>query len=484
MKELYVPIIIGGEEIKNSSENYTFSYPNLEVHVPKLNNNLVSKLDNITCEEIHELKLNDIVAFFCEVAKLWKNPDYECRKLAEKYGPMITGQSPQMYFHNIGIMFSLISLKVYSQDIVDSELIMGKTIIDEWVPCHNAYIHAEPLGKLLHIVSGNVPVAGIYSIFRGALTKNANTIKISSKDLLTSLLFIKSFYDIDPNHPITKSTSAIYWGRNEENLINHFCAHSNGICIWGGKDTIGTYKPKAPAECEVIEYGPKTGMQLIIWDENSAPDLPLRVARDICVFDQEACLSPQIIYLQGDAESFISELSKGLEKYNVYWPKGDNSIDHYIHMNYTIQANAFFGNPSYKDEKLKWLIVNMKKDAHLSLEHPLGRTVYIYPLDDIKDGLRFVDSGVQTIGVEPKSLAYELKDELSKRGVRRIANVGCVDFPRPGIVHNSQYLSRLVRISGIEREMAYKYKTYDFPEDYVHPLLATSIKNEGDNANE
>ena len=221
MRYLELPIIIGGEvyNVNKDYENYILSYKNLEVKIPKLNDELIEKIDLIKGEDIHNLTLNDIVNFLCKVAQLWRNPDYHYRKVLMEVGPTITGQSPQMYTHNVGVMLSLISFKEYLQDMVHSEL-NNKALLDEWLPCYNAYIHAEPLGNLLHIISGNVPMAGVYSIVRGILTKNVNLAKLSSRDIITLLLFIQSFRDVDPNHPITKSTSAVYWERKDEKLIS------------------------------------------------------------------------------------------------------------------------------------------------------------------------------------------------------------------------------------------------------------------------
>lgn len=488
MRYLELPIIIGGEEINPSidSENYVFEYKNLEVKMPKMNEVHRKKIDSIDGDSIHDLSLNDIVVFFSRLAMLWRDPEYHYRKLLLEIGPIVTGQSAEMYKHNIGIMLSLFASKGYLQDMVQSEL-NNKLLIDEWVPYFNAYIHAEPLGRLLHVVSGNVPVAGVYSTVRGVLTKNVNTIKLSSRDIITTLLFIQSFKDVDKNHPITRSTSAIYWERNEEDIINHFVKNANGMCLWGGKDTVEFYKSKAKAGCEIIEYGPKTSAQIIKWDKDSDRELPLWAARDICLFDQEACLSPQIIYFQGDADLFIERLAVGLRDYTKLWPKAQNEIDHYAHMNYVIKANAFCENYSTYEENLDWLIVDMSKNANISLEHPLGRTIYIFRLENIKDCLKYIDSNIQTVGVFPKSLAYELKDGLSRKGVLRISNIGFVDAPRSGLVHNSQYLSRLVRICGVEREVTFRYSEYDLPENYFNDfkfyLLWDEKSNKSNNVN-
>ena len=91
---------------------------------------------------------------------------------------------------------------------------------------------AIPIGKLLHIVAGNVPIVSILSFIMGILTKNVNIVKVASGGLSTFIHFVLSFQDIDKNHPITKTTSAIYWEHDSEAEKECFDI-VNGILVWG-----------------------------------------------------------------------------------------------------------------------------------------------------------------------------------------------------------------------------------------------------------
>ncbi|MFH4268025.1 acyl-CoA reductase, partial [Acinetobacter baumannii] len=74
-----------------------------------------------------------------------------------------------------------------------------------------SYVRAFPKGKSVHLLAGNVPLSGIMSILRAILTKNQCIIKTSSTDPFTANALALSFIDVDPNHPITRSLSVIYW---------------------------------------------------------------------------------------------------------------------------------------------------------------------------------------------------------------------------------------------------------------------------------
>jgi len=466
MEILQLPLIIRGKKIypKDVDNIYSLKYNDIEVHFPKMTQELIQDALLVERNELLNLELNEILEFIRRVGLLWQKPGYELKQKLYELSPRVNGQSREMIKHNVALIISFLSFKTYLQQVIGFEL-PCREVLDTWVPVLDSEVHAVPLGKVLHIISGNVPVVGVYSVIRGLLTKNVNIAKIPSGDVLTILFVIQSFYDVDPNHPITKSTSAIYWERNEEDIIKTFVKDSDGLCIWGGRDSVNFYK-SINHNCRVLEYGPKIGMQIIDWDENDDPDLAIKVAKDMTVYEQEACLSPQYICLKGDVDSFVEQLKKGLQLFQQQWPKPKRELDHYAHMNFVAQANLFVGNKVVHDENMNWLIIVASKKEEINLDHPLGRTIYIYPVDDIKDSLRYVVKDIQTIGIAPKKVAYELRDELAAMGIARISNIGNVDYPRLGTAHNGIYLSDLVRMVGMEREKKYVSRVYDVPDDF------------------
>lgn len=471
---LNLPMIVGGKLIEEET-CYEMEYDDLILRFPVLTDETRKAVNEMDQDSIHNLKIWEITGFLANVAKLWYNEDYALRKDLLKYGPRVSGHSPETYKQNVSLMLELISFQNLLNDMVNYEL-GDIRLIDDWVPRENGEIHAEPLGRLLHIISGNVSVVGFYSIVRGLLTKNVNIVKLSQKDFLSSYYFIRSFADVDPNHPITKAVSAVYWDKEDSLNMDYFCNLANGMVVWGGWDTIKAYKSRCPVGCEFIEYGPKKGVQIIDYDNNDVDQLELNIARDISVLDQEACFSPQLILIKGtDLNRFRILLGRGLISYSRMWPESSHSLDHYVQKNHLIEAHRFLGNYAMSDDDRTWTIVQLDDLSQIPVEHPLGRTIYIKEIHDFDECLDYIDGYVQTVGISPASLARELRDKLTRRGVSRIANIGLVDTPREGIVHEGIEMNRLVRLVGMEREVSYYIKHYDLPEDYFKQI-PTRIK--------
>ncbi len=470
-KELIkLPLLIGGEEIF-SDDYIQFEYDDLIINYPVVNDDIRKKILQTEPTLLRNLKLEELTEFLHKVSELWIDENYYLRKQLIEYGSRITRQSRETVKHNLAVILQLISFKEFMEDVVDYEM-GNKKILDDWIQNGNAEIHAEPLGRLLHVVSGNVGLAGLYSIVRGILTKNVNVVKMSQKDLLTPYLFIKSFSDVDPEHPVTKAMSAVYWNKDDFVNIDFFCNCSNGIVAWGGYETIKTYKCRCPVGCEFIEYGPKRGIQIIDYTKNTDRILELNIARDISVLDQEACLSPQILFIKGeDLNMFYMRLAKGLSMYNNLWPAAKHSVDHYIHMNYVYKSHQFLGNFAWPGLNREWMIVKCDDLNEVMLDHPLGRTIFIKEVNDFEECMEYIDNTVQTVGIAPKSLAYELRDRLVEKGVTRIANIGFVEMPREGLFHEGVSLSRLVKIVGMDLDESYNIKTYDIPKGYFKQFV-------------
>lgn len=483
-KRIELPLIINGCCLYPSETEkvYSFLGDDIEVLLPNASLKQLKELEDIDTNPLVNVPVNEIIDFLSKVGKLWMNKDYRYRKLLEEIGPKLTGESKAMYDLTISLLIDITYFKSYLQNMIEAEL-NNKRILDEWVAHFDCYIRAVPLGNLLHIIAGNVPLASIYSVIRGLVTKNMNICKLPGRDIVTLIAFALSCQDVDKEHPVTKALSVLYWDRNELDKIEHYTSHANGICIWGGADTVHYYKGFSKPGTEVIEYGPKTGVQIIEWNDKSSEDLVYRVARDICVFSQEACFSPQIIYLLGDVDDFIQHLGKALDLYKELWKKTVNEIDHYAHMNIAKSMHEFCGNPCLAEEQRNWMIVNLKNVGNNFVEHPLGRTIYIHGIAEPKDCLKYINRNIQTVGIEPKSLAFELRDELVQRGVLRIANIGYVEGPRQGLCHDGVSIQRLVRLVGMERELEYSYQAYEEapPEyEYFEPEYVKYLAEKGE----
>jgi Acyl-CoA reductase (LuxC) len=68
------------------------------------------------------------------------------------------------------------------------------------------------------MLAGNAPAGCIASIAQGALVKAINLFKMPSSDPFTTVAVLRTMAEIDPNHPVVQSMSAIYWDGGNETI--------------------------------------------------------------------------------------------------------------------------------------------------------------------------------------------------------------------------------------------------------------------------
>ena len=167
-------------------------------------------------------------------------------------------------------------------------------------------------GTLIHIAPANVPINFAFSFLFGFLSGNANIVRLPTQswgqvDLLlnffTSLL-MKSHYS-----SIKKACLFIRTEHDSPWLIEGV-SRCDGLLVWGGDDTVSTFRslPKSPRCVEM--YFPNRVSSLII-DAASfltvSDDQKLRILEafynDTYVTDQNACSSPsRILWVGSDSE--------------------------------------------------------------------------------------------------------------------------------------------------------------------------------------
>ncbi|MCB2059078.1 MAG: long-chain-fatty-acyl-CoA reductase, partial [Novosphingobium sp.] len=116
--------------------------------------------------------------------------------------------------------------------------------LDEWVPHtdhqgRRSFIRAFA-PRLIHVLPGNSPGMGIRSIAQSALVKAVNLFKMPSADPFSTVAFLRTMADIDPNHPVVQSMSAVYWRGGEESVerVLYRPQYFDKLVAWGGGDAI------------------------------------------------------------------------------------------------------------------------------------------------------------------------------------------------------------------------------------------------------
>ena len=465
MKEIDLPVIINGERIVDG-EKYEFDYETgVKVRIPKVTPEMVSEINSQDKMALHDMTVAEISEFIGKVGDLWRDVNYPLRLECIEYASMVTGYSKEM------IAFDLLNLpeilvRPYVGDILDAEL-GDRVLLDEWERRGSSLIHAEPRGKLLHIMVGNVPIASVFSLLRGIITKNVNIIKLPRRDLITCLYFCLSFFDADPDSPITKSVSVLTWQGGLEPVEDAMIDLADAVCVWGGEQAVSSIRPKLKTGQRYLEFGPRTSLQ-IVGETNEAEkrEAAKGAAMDMSMYDQEACFSTQVIYVMNDAAMYAELLAKELKEFGRKYPKGFASKDHKATIQLERQKALFNGYKVISSEDSEWTIILTPKVEPIET-HPLGRTVYVMPYGSYNEILPFISRFTQTIAVYPEKLRYEIRDRFTQRGVDRVVECGHSWELRFGSTHDGVYALRdMVRLVCMDRETSFQSRWYD-PVKYI-----------------
>jgi long-chain-fatty-acyl-CoA reductase len=464
-----LPFIICGEKVEPGEKTVTLNFENdFSVCLPDIGDELVSeKINDIFndsyLKQLHDLPTDEIILFYSKVGTLWCNPEYSWRKKMIEYSSRVTGFDRCIIERDIEIFAHYIENRAQQYDQLEAEL-GSRFILDEWISKFDILLHAQPKGRVLHILVGNIPMASMFSIYRASLVKNQTIAKLPSRDVFTTLFFVLSFFDVDPNHPVTKSMSVLYWQRDNK-ACDRIYDRMDAICAWGREDAINAIRSKCRYGTDIIEFGPKKSLSVVDiakdMDKSKIENAAMKVAHDASVYNQEACFNSQQLIVRCDDNQFeflIDKIKEWMNQYLDIFPKGFTSFDVHADCSIKIMEEQFNGSSVIFSENNNWAIIINNKD-HVIYNHPLNRTLYIFRIESLAQVEDFVDKNVQTVGVFPWDLSYKIRDRITEKGAKRVCEIGCNNFPRAGWTHDGMYaMRRLVELVSVERPIVYKGK--------------------------
>jgi long-chain-fatty-acyl-CoA reductase len=345
-------------------------------------------------------------------------------------------------------------------DTIAAEL-GNERIFDEWIPRQMVYVRAFARGLLVQYLVGNLPLAGMYTVLRGIISRNVNVLKLPSRDPVTVLGLVESMLEIDPEHPVSRALSVVYWPHAAR--IGEACLRAaDAVCVWGGADAVETVKRAVRANVPVSEYGPRWSASVIDLTRCDPDEAALRLVDDVGFYDQEACFNTQRAFVRGDVAEFRIHLRKYLDHFAKRFPLTSNR-DSLAHRSSTLAEARYLELDV--DEGPDWAIVTIEEDKDPGLVHPLTRTIFLHHVSNFDTVSQYLNGHSQTISVMPWKLIDELRDELAMVGANRFVELGWSRLPRQGFTHDGVYgMHSLVRLVALERSRD------DFGKYYIKPL--------------
>lgn len=278
-------------------------------------------------------------------------------------------------------------------------------------------------------------------------------------------MFAHSIYQRAPK--LGACIEIVDWSRNQfPNLENLIIDASDIITLTGSDETLANLSERIPHDKIALQYGHKVSFSYICKEALSTysyVDLAKRLANDITHWDQQGCLSPQVVYVQnlGDIspERFAAQLATELESLQ---PTRPHSVSNKSLLSQLRLARNFFEIRSqasndtqiYKSEKdLSWTVIF---DTDIRFQSsPGGRLIYVKSVERLEDALHGaepVQEKVSTVAIAaPEEYENEAAEQFLEWGALRICKIGSMQSPPIHWRHDGvNSLAQLVRWADVE----------------------------------
>lgn len=399
--------------------------------------------------------------------RAWADPQGELQREARGALSSVLPFSPAMIEQTLAMLPWVLSrdalLARITAELGDPEL------LDAWVadPAFNGSSMLRPRGTLLHVSAGNVFLGCVDSLVMGLVTKNVNVLKLSRADPYFPLAFARSLAAHDPKGVVTRSLAIVSWKGGDEAVEQVFKSTFDTVMVWGGEDAVKSWRAGLGLGTRLVEYGPKLSGAVVTRRALVAPLVQRAatgLARDVAMWDQAACSSPQTIYVQDPEEpgsgvkALIPHLLSALEQLEITLPRGAMSLDEKVEVR-KVREMARFASAQGEAQvwespgDLRYTVIHEKRPGFVL--SPLNRTVILRSfrhLPEVLAELAPVRPYLQCmVAAAAPSELPELARALVDAGAHRVCDPGQTSAPKAGTPHDGRFpLAELVRRASLE----------------------------------
>jgi Acyl-CoA reductase (LuxC) len=246
--------------------------------------------------------------------------------------------------------------------------------------------------------------------------------------------------DMAPDHPVTKHLSVAYWKGGdvavEEELYKP--ANVEKIVAWGGMASITHIVKYLQPGIDLITLDPKLSSTIIGREAFSSDErmreVARRVALDIGVYNQQACLNARVVYIETGTDR------AGIAAANRFGKLVYEAIQAIpAHLSNPVRAlepalaeeleGLRFAGDAYKTfggDGRGGVIVSQTDQPVEFAPLLANRVANLVPIDDLNVAISAVTAYTQTIGIYPDELIPKIRDQLAFAGAQRLITLGYV----------------------------------------------------------
>ncbi|MDE2410303.1 MAG: long-chain-fatty-acyl-CoA reductase [Sphingomonadales bacterium] len=283
--------------------------------------------------------------------------------------------------------------------------------------------------RLIHVLPGNSPGVAIKSIAQGALVKAVNLFKMSSADPFYTVAILRTMAAIDPEHPIVRSMSAVYWRGGDaavENVL-YRPQYFDKIVAWGGGDAINNVVKYIGPGFQLVSFDPKTSISMIgreaLADEDTMDMVASRCAADLMMLNQEACAASRFQFVEGPEElvdRFCAKFQRHIADRAAV--SGDiRPLDRDLKEQVETLMMLDDDYRVWGRTDGKGLVIRSEAPVDF---HPINKIGNVVRVDRLEDAVKYVNVATQTIGFYPGERMATYRDALGAGGAQRVCPLG------------------------------------------------------------
>ena len=291
------------------------------------------------------------------------------------------------------------------------------------------------------IFSSNIPGLPHLSVMRSFLVKSPILGKASREEPIFPPLYAETLKELDPE--IGNCLAILSWRGGDEAIENILFDHCGVIIVYGSEETCNSVSKRVPPATRVISHSHRVGFGAVgreALSKKEAPGLAQKIAYDVSTFDQFACISPQVYFLEEGGEvspkEFMPLLEQAMKAQERNIPPARLNLEDAAvlrHQHNTGELRELAGEDVVlrAAENLSWTVLYEPLKEFAS--SPLHRFIRIVPLPDLKDIVKYlspIKGYMQNAGLE---VAEERRAELfslfARLGVSRICPAGKMPTP-------------------------------------------------------
>ena len=242
-----------------------------------------------------------VVAALAGLGRRWRDPAYPLRREAE------TWQEP----------FPFAMVQVSLDALLDS--LMPERL---WALLESESVPDMPGYPVIgHVIAGNTPLLAWVSVIRALLVRSASLVKLpSNASARWAYAFQCSLQEAAPE--LADCVYLAEWRGGTSELDAALCVQADLVMAHGSDAALRDLRALCPQVTPFVGYGHRVSLGVLLPDAD-IQEAARGFAKDVLLYDQGGCLSPQSIFVVGDGNkvrAFSSLLAEALAAASQQYP--------------------------------------------------------------------------------------------------------------------------------------------------------------------